>query len=98
MSDADRWGSQLLGAAMTLYGVRHFRRGGWILAGFGWLLFRRGYSGHCHTYDLFGVSSLRRPELPAKAGSHGPELPAKAGSHSSLFPPTYGDRSTDHVS
>ena len=87
MSDADRWGSQLLGAAMTLYGVRHFRRGGWILAGFGWLLFRRGYSGYCHTYDLFGVSSLRRPELPAKAGSD-----------SSLFPPTYGDRSTDHVS
>jgi hypothetical protein len=55
MSDADRWASQLVGAAMTVYGVRHFRRGGWILAGFGLLLFRRGYSGHCHTYDLFGV-------------------------------------------
>jgi hypothetical protein len=58
MSDADRWGSQLAGAAMTIYGLRHFRRGGWILAGFGLLLFRRGYSGHCHTYDLLGVSSL----------------------------------------
>jgi len=71
MSEADRWGSQLAGAAMTIYGLRHFvqgRRGGWILAGFGLLLFRRGFTGHCHTYDLLGVSSL--PALPAEAGSH----------------------------
>ena len=54
MSEADRWGSQLAGAAMTIYGLRHWRRGGWILAGFGLLLFRRGYSGYCHTYDLLG--------------------------------------------
>jgi hypothetical protein len=78
MSDVDRWGSQLVGAAMTLYGLRHFRRGGWILAGFGVLLFRRGYSGHCHTYDLLGVRT-------------GPEV-------SVGLLPTYGDRSTDHVS
>ena len=54
MSEADRWGSQLAGAAMTIYGLRHWRRGGWILAGFGLLLFRRGYTGYCHTYDLLG--------------------------------------------
>lgn len=68
MSEADRWGSQLAGAAMTLYGLRHWRRGGWILACFGLLLLRRGYTGYCHTYDLLGVSSL--PCLPAKAGRH----------------------------
>ena len=68
MSEADRWGSQLAGAAMTIYGLRHWRRGGWILAGFGLLLFRRGYTGYCRTYDLLGVSA----SLPAKAGSHDP--------------------------
>jgi uncharacterized membrane protein len=61
MSEADRWVSQLAGAAMTIYGLRHWRRGGWILAGFGLLLFRRGYTGYCHTYDLLGVSASHDP-------------------------------------
>ena len=60
MSDADRWGSQLLGAAMTIYGLSRWRRGGWVLAGFGLLLVRRGVSGHCYTYDLLGVSTAPR--------------------------------------
>lgn len=64
MSGADRWGSQLLGAAMTAYGLSRWRRGGWILAGFGLLLFRRGFYGYCHTYDLLG---LRRPASPTNA-------------------------------
>jgi hypothetical protein len=94
MSEADRWGSQLAGAAMTIYGLRHWRRGGWILTGFGLLLFRRGYTGYCHTYDLLGVSA----SLPALRQAQGrPERSrgtAKAGSHD----PAHDDRSTDLVS
>ena len=50
------------GAALTLYGLGRWRRGGWILAGFGVLLFRRGATGHCVTYDLLGVSSGESPD------------------------------------
>ena len=71
MSDADRWGSQLLGAAMTVYGLSRWRRGGWILAGFGVLLFRRGFTGHCHTYDLLGVRSApARPTYADRSTHH----------------------------
>ena len=59
MSDADRWGSIIGGVALTYYGFRRFRRGGWILAGFGLLLLRRGATGHCSTYDLLDINSGR---------------------------------------
>lgn len=57
ISDAERWASMAGGTALTLYGLSRFRRQGWILAAFGLLLFRRGASGHCHTYDVLGVST-----------------------------------------
>jgi uncharacterized membrane protein len=57
ISDGERWGSIFGGAALTIYGLSRFRRGGWILATFGVLLLRRGATGHCDTYDLLGVST-----------------------------------------
>jgi hypothetical protein len=69
MSDADRLGSMLGGTALTLYGVSRWRRGGWILAGFGVLLFRRGFTGRCFTYDLLGIDS--RPRSTMLDTSHG---------------------------
>ena len=51
------------GAALTLYGVSRLRRGGWIVAAFGLMLFRRGAIGHCHTYDLLGVSTARESDM-----------------------------------
>jgi uncharacterized membrane protein len=57
ISEAERWGSMVGGAALTLYGVSRFRRHGWILAAFGVFLFRRGATGYCHTYDALGVST-----------------------------------------
>jgi uncharacterized membrane protein len=82
MSETDRWGSQFLGAAMTVYGLSRWRRGGWILAGFGLLLVRRGVTGHCFSYSLLGISSRGRPGVSA--------APATLPSHA--------DRATDHVS
>jgi uncharacterized membrane protein len=62
MSDADRLGSVIGGAALTLYGLSKWRRGGWILAGFGVLLVRRGATGHCFTYELLGLHADRSPD------------------------------------
>jgi uncharacterized membrane protein len=63
ISDRERWGSMIGGAALTLYGLSRVRRHGWILAAFGVLLFRRGATGHCHTYDLLGVSTARDSDM-----------------------------------
>jgi uncharacterized membrane protein len=63
MSDAERWGSMAAGAALALYGLSRMRRHGWILAMFGALLFRRGTSGHCYTYELLGVSTADRSDM-----------------------------------
>jgi hypothetical protein len=48
------------GAALTAYGLSRFRRRGWILAGFGILLFRRGATGYCITYDVLGINTRTR--------------------------------------
>jgi hypothetical protein len=50
------------GAALTLYGLNRWRRGGWLLAAGGVLLFGRGKTGHCYTYDLLGVSTADGPQ------------------------------------
>ncbi|HET7218527.1 MAG TPA: DUF2892 domain-containing protein [Vicinamibacterales bacterium] len=63
ISDRERWGSLIGGAALTLYGLSRRRRRGWILAAFGVMLFRRGATGHCHTYDLLGVSTARESDM-----------------------------------
>ncbi len=66
ISDAERWGSMATGTALMLYGLSRWRRGGWLLAVGGVWLFRRGKTGHCVTYDLFGVSSApaRTTDIP----------------------------------
>jgi len=58
ISDAERWLSVVAGVALTAYGLTK-RRGSarWMLAAFGGLLVRRGASGHCDTYELFGVNT-----------------------------------------
>jgi uncharacterized membrane protein len=56
MSEVDRWGSMAAGAALALYGLRRWRRGGWLFAAGGLYLFRRGKTGHCVTYHLLGIS------------------------------------------
>jgi len=51
------------GAALTLYGVSRLRRNGWILAAFGLLLLRRGFTRHCHTYDLLSMSTAEGSDM-----------------------------------
>ena len=63
VGDRERWGSMIGGAALTLYGLSRLRRRGWMLAAFGVLLFRRGATGYCHTYDFLGVSTARESDM-----------------------------------
>jgi uncharacterized membrane protein len=57
ISEAERWLSMATGAGMALYGIARGRTGGWLLAGLGAWLVKRGYSGHCETYQMLGLST-----------------------------------------
>ena len=57
ISDTERWLSMAGGAGLTAYGLTRGRTPGWVLAGLGALLFRRGMSGHCDIYHLLGLNS-----------------------------------------
>ena len=57
ISEAERWISMAAGIGLAAYGVSRRRASGWALAGLGALLFNRGYSGHCHTYEMLGVNT-----------------------------------------
>jgi uncharacterized membrane protein len=71
ISEAERWASMIGGAALTLYGVSRLRRNGWILATFGVLLVRRGFTRHCHTYDLLNMSTAGGSAmLPSRDAEH----------------------------
>ena len=57
MSDAERWSSMAAGVSLAAYGLVRRPRFGWMLAGIGALLLRRGMTGRCHTYELFGINT-----------------------------------------
>ena len=58
MSEAERWLSIAAGLGLAGYGLSKQKGfAGWALVGFGALLVRRGASGHCHTYELFGINT-----------------------------------------
>jgi len=57
ISDAERWGSLAAGAGLALYGASRRGVSGWLMAGAGALLLRRGFSGHCETYRALGINT-----------------------------------------
>src|SRR3954468_20133577 len=58
INNVERWVSLGAGVGLTAYGLAKRRgRRGWILAGLGLLLVRRGASGHCDTYELFRINT-----------------------------------------
>lgn len=73
ISDAERWGSMAAGTGLALYGLAKRGASGWLMAGAGALLLRRGLSGHCHTYDLLGVNTAgtQSDTRQALSGSRG---------------------------
>jgi uncharacterized membrane protein len=76
ISEPERWLSIAAGVGLATYGLTR-RRGStaWMLAGFGALLVRRGMSGHCDAYELFGINTAgtgqdTRRALGGSAGVH----------------------------
>jgi len=57
ISETERRVSVAAGVGLAAYGVSRRSGAGWMLAGLGALLVRRGMSGHCHTYSLFGINT-----------------------------------------
>ncbi len=57
ISEAERWISMAAGAGLAAYGLTRRRAGGWVMAGLGALLVRRGMSGHCETYKMLGLNT-----------------------------------------
>lgn len=57
MADVERWASMAAGVGLAAYGLARRNRFGWMLAGFGTLLVRRGMTGYCHTYELVGINT-----------------------------------------
>ena len=58
MSDVERWLSIAAGIGLAGYGLAK-KKGvaAWTLVGFAALLVRRGATGHCDTYELFGINT-----------------------------------------
>ena len=75
ISEAERWASMAGGIGLAAYGVSRRRPTGWILAGVGAMLFRRGLSGHCDTYEMLGLNTAgtgedTRRALGGRSGVH----------------------------
>ena len=58
MSDVERWLSMAAGIGFAGYGLAKQKGvAAWTLVGFAALLVRRGATGHCDTYELFGINT-----------------------------------------
>ena len=67
ISEAERWASMAGGIGLAAYGISQRKISGWMLAGVGAMLFRRGLSGHCHTYEMLGLNSAGNGEDTRRA-------------------------------
>jgi uncharacterized membrane protein len=73
ISDVEKWISIAAGSGLALYGLARLRRSGWLFAGLGGLLLRRGVSGHCDVYEALGMNTAVSPQdtRAALAGPRG---------------------------
>jgi len=57
ISDLEKWLSIAAGTGLALYGLSRLKRNGWLMAGLGGLLLRRGVTQHCDVYEALGVNT-----------------------------------------
>ena len=67
ISDAERWLSLAAGIGLAAYGASRRRPAGWAVAGLGALLVERGFTGHCRTYEMFGLNTAGTGEDTRRA-------------------------------
>ena len=57
LSSFERWASIAAGAGLAAYGLSRLKSNGWLYAGAGGLLLRRGVTAHCDLYEQFGINT-----------------------------------------
>lgn len=62
ISDVEKWTSIAAGTGLALYGLSRLKQSGWLFAGLGGLLLRRGVTGHCDVYEAFGLNTAVRSQ------------------------------------
>jgi uncharacterized membrane protein len=71
ISGVEKWTSIAAGTGLALYGLSRLRQKGWLWAGFGGLLLRRGITAHCDVYDAIGVNTAGSDTRAALRGARG---------------------------
>lgn len=73
LSDSERWISIGAGAGLFVYGLTRRSWPGWLLAGLGGALIRRGATAHCDVYGALGINTSRSADdtRVALGGSRG---------------------------
>ena len=56
----ERWACAIGGGALTIYGLRRRTPGGLLLTLAGAALLHRGTTGHCNTYQAFGITTAEK--------------------------------------
>jgi uncharacterized membrane protein len=57
LGEIERWASIAAGAGLAAYGLSRLRSNGWIYAGLGALMLRRGVTAHCDFYEVAGINT-----------------------------------------
>jgi uncharacterized membrane protein len=57
LSGFERWASIAAGAGLAAYGLSRLKSNGWLYAGLGALLLRRGVTAHCDLYETLGINT-----------------------------------------
>jgi uncharacterized membrane protein len=57
ISDTEKFLSLVAGTGLTIYGLTHPRRGGWLFAALGGMLLERGATGRCRVYEALNVNT-----------------------------------------
>jgi len=73
LSELERWASIAAGAGLAVYGLTRLKRNGWMHAGVGALLLRRGVTAHCDVYEALGMNTAANADdtRAALRGSRG---------------------------
>jgi uncharacterized membrane protein len=61
LSEVERWASLAAGVGLAVFGLSRLKRSGWLYAGAGALLLRRGLSAHCDVYEALGLNTAADP-------------------------------------
>ena len=73
LSELERWASIAAGTGLAIYGLTRLKSAGWLYAGVGGLLLRRGVTAHCDLYEAVGMNTAgtRGDTRAALRGSRG---------------------------